>query len=372
MSLVKQGIKILKTPKIFVFTMIWMMILVVLGTLAQKDMGLFAVQEKYFSSWLFWVWYLPLPGGRLTMILMLINLSFFFFNKNLWKINKLGIIILHMGGFLLFIGGGLTAMFSSEGNMIIDEGSQANYVEDYQYMELAIINTSMEGFDSYTIFDHPLLKRNIILENANLKFKFQIINYIDNCEPIRRNKPAGIQYRGMMKNFMISELTTLKEENMNRPGIIFHLSDTGTKEDGIYGLFLGQSIPQKITVGNQEYTIVFRRQRTYLPFSIELLDFKKVMHPGTGIAKSYSSDINLIEAGISKRILIKMNEPLRHRGYTFYQASFIESADGETTVLAAVKNYGRLFPYISSIIMCIGLLIHLTMKLPDLFKKRKV
>ena len=96
------------------------------------------------------------------------------------------------------------------------------------------------------------------------------------------------------------------------------------------------------------------------------------MHPGTGIAKSYSSDINLIEDGISKRMLIKMNEPLRHRGYTFYQASFIESADGETTVLAAVKNYGRLFPYISSIIMCIGLLIHLTMKLPDLFKKRKV
>ncbi len=50
MSLVKQVIKILKTPKIFVFTMIWMMILVVLGTLAQKEMGLFEVQEKYFSS----------------------------------------------------------------------------------------------------------------------------------------------------------------------------------------------------------------------------------------------------------------------------------------------------------------------------------
>ena len=94
------------------------------------------------------------------------------------------------------------------------------------------------------------------------------------------------------------------------------------------------------------------------------------MHPGTGIPKSYSSDINLIENGISKHILIEMNEPLRHKGYTFYQSSFIESLDGETTVLAAVKNYGRLFPYISSIIMCIGLLLHLIMKLPELFKKR--
>ena len=159
---------------------------------------------------------------------------------------------------------------------------------------------------------------------------------------------------------------------MNRPGIIFHLSNTGTSADGIYGLFLGQTIPQKITILDQEYIIVFRRQRTYLPFSIELIDFKKIMHPGTGIAKSYSSDINLIEDGISKRILIQMNYPLRHNGYTFYQSSFIESPDGETTVLAVVKNYGRLFPYISSIIMCIGLLIHLIMKLPNLFKKQVI
>ena len=50
---ITQIIKILKTPKLFVFIIIWMMILVVLGTLAQKDMGLFSAQEKYFSSWFF-------------------------------------------------------------------------------------------------------------------------------------------------------------------------------------------------------------------------------------------------------------------------------------------------------------------------------
>ena len=349
----------------------WMMVLVIMGTLAQRDMGLFAVQEKYFSSWVLWFWNFPMLGARPTMLLMFINLSFLFFNKNFWKIKKLGIIILHLGGMLLLIGGGLTALFSTEGNIIIDEGSKSNYVEDYNYMELAIINTTNKGFDTYTIFDHPNLKQRKILKHDNFEFEFEIINYIENCEPIRRTGSATVQYRGMMKNFMLNELTPLKEENMNRPGIIFNLSNTGTSTDGIYGLFLGQSIPQKININDQEYVIVFRRKRTYLPFSIELLDFKKIMHPGTGIAKSYSSDINLIESGISKRILIKMNNPLRHKGYTFFQSSFIENLDGETTVLAAVKNYGRLFPYVSSIIMCIGLLIHLFMKLPALFNKQK-
>ena len=123
----------------------------------------------------------------------------------------------------------------------------------------------------------------------------------------------------------------------------------------MYGIFLGQPIVQTISVNDKDYTLVLRRQRTYLPFSIELLDFKKILHPGTDIPKSFSSEINLIENGAVRKVLIQMNEPLRHKGYTFFQSSFIEGPDSETTVLAAVKNYGRRFPYISSMIMCIGL-----------------
>jgi hypothetical protein len=67
-----------------------------------------------------------------------------------------------------------------------------------------------------------------------------------------------------------------------------------------------------------------------------------------------------------------MNEPLRHSGYTFFQASFIEGLDKEATVLAVVKNYGRLFPYISSIIMSVGLLLHLLINLPKMIKSKPV
>ena len=364
-------INFLKRPKIFVFAIIWMMMLVVLGTLAQKDMGLFAAQNRYFSAWITWFWYVPMPGGRLTLIIILINLSFFFFNKSIWKIKKLGIVILHLGGILLFVGGGLTAIFSSEGNMVIEEGAQSNHVEDYHLMELAVINTSAAGFDEFTIFDQPLLKRNQLLRHVNLNFEIEILNYLENCEPARRTSPAGIQYKGMLKNFMLNELKPEKEDNWNRPGLIYQINNTGTNADGMYGIFLGQPIAQTISINDKDFTIILRRQRTYLPFSIKLLDFKKILHPGTDIPKSFSSEINLIENGAVRKILIQMNEPLRHKGYTFFQSSFIESPDGETTVLAAVKNYGRLFPYISSIIMSIGLLFHLSQKLPDLFKKSR-
>ena len=368
---IKEIINFLKQPKIFVFAIIWMMMLVVLGTLAQKDMGLYAAQNRYFSAWITWFWFIPMPGGRLTLIIILINLSFFFFKKSIWKIKKLGIVILHLGGILLLVGGGLTAMFSSEGNMVIEESAQSNHVEDYHFMELAIINTSASSFDEFTIFDQPLLKRNQVLAQANLNFEIEIINYLENCESTKRTSPAGIQHKGMLKNFMLNELKPEKEDNWNRPGMIYKISNSGTNADGMYGIFLGQPISQTVSVNNKDYTIILRRKRTYLPFSIELLDFKKILHPGTDIPKSYSSDINLIENGAVRKILIQMNEPLRHKGYTFFQSSFIEGPNSETTVLAVVKNYGRLFPYISSIIMCIGLLFHLSQKLPDLFRKSK-
>ena len=114
-----------------------------------------------------------------------------------------------------------------------------------------------------------------------------------------------------------------------------------------------------IKIDDTFYQLGLRPKRTYLPFEIELNDFKKVMHPGTEIAKSFSSEVYLNKDDISKRFLIEMNAPLRYDEYTFYQASYAEFQGRELSILAVVKNYGRLFPYISSIIMCIGILIQL-------------
>jgi len=60
---IKDIINFLKQPKIFVFAIIWMMMLVVLGTLAQKDMGLYTAQKPGFGLY-------PCPEG------VLLSLSF--------------------------------------------------------------------------------------------------------------------------------------------------------------------------------------------------------------------------------------------------------------------------------------------------------
>ena len=301
---------------------------------------------------------------------MLINLISSLFKNNLWKLKKVGIIIIHLGAVLLFVGSGITAVFSYEGNMVIDEGGSSSFISDYHDMELAIVNTSNKFIDEYIVFDQVLLENGNTLSHEGLDFDIEIIDFYKNCTIKRRTESPIEENKGMMKNFDFIKLKMEKEHTQNRSGLKYMINNAGTNVDGIYGLILGQPIIQKATINNKDFEFLFRKKRTYLPFSIQLLDFKKVLHPGTEIAKSFSSEINLIENGIPRRVLIQMNEPLRHRGYTFFQSSFIEAPDGESTVLAIVKNYGRLFPYISSIIMAIGLLVHLFINIPDLLRKK--
>ena len=354
------------SPKIFVYLIIWLMFLVFFGTIAQRNSGLYLVQRDYFSSWIKWFGLLPTPSAKLTMFFMTINLSSYFFRKGIWKIKKIGITITHSGVLLLLLGSGLTSIFSTEGSMIIDEGKRSNFFENYYTKEFVLINRGNTQYDEYTIFDEHLLYRGVSLESQTIPFNIEVLDYYINCNPVQRVYLGNENFQGMAKNFYLQELKSEKDYEKNRPGIIYEITGKhNTSHDGIYILFMGQSIPQLFN----KLEIQLRPYRTYLPFEIELIDFKKEMHPGTEIAKSFSSKINLIENDISRKVLIEMNAPLRHSNYTFYQASFIDGIDKETSVFATVKNYGRLFPYISSIIMCIGILFHMLIMLSKRFRK---
>ena len=359
-------IKFLGNPNIFVFGIAWMIVLVIVGTIAQRDMGLYQAQQIFFSSWVGWFGFIPYPSGRLLMFIISFNLLFYFFRPNIFKLSKLGITITHLGALLLMIGGGITAYYSQEGRMAITEGEISNYFEDYYNKELVIVDNSNQDYDEYTVFNEKTLYDNNIIENqSTIPFRIEVLKFFRNCEPIRRDYSGDRNSHGLARNFYLEELDPDKEYERNISGVIINIQGPDQDNNGIYIVFQGQPIRQPIIYNGSKFYLELRNQRTYLPFDIELLDFKKVLHPSTDIPKSFSSDINLIENSIPRYVLIKMNEPLRHKGYTFYQSSFFEGEFSDISVLAVVENYGRLFPYISSIIMCIGILLHLILKIPN-------
>ena len=125
-------------------------------------------------------------------------------------------------------------------------------------------------------------------------------------------------------------------------------------------------------VGDKTYKVALRFKQTYRPYSVQLVKFSYDRWEGTEMARNFSSLVNVHDPvrGDRDNVLIKMNDPLRHGGETFYQQSF----DGETeqtTILQIVRNPGWLLPYISCVLVALGMMIHFGMHLSTFLSRRR-
>ncbi|MFN8943139.1 MAG: cytochrome c biogenesis protein ResB, partial [Pseudobdellovibrionaceae bacterium] len=113
----------------------------------------------------------------------------------------------------------------------------------------------------------------------------------------------------------------------------------------------------KIFTQNAVFLIVYGQRRIDLGFPIVLKEFHMDKYQGTNRAMSYKSQVDV--AGLGERE-ISMNEPLKHAGFTFYQASF---QDDETTgkpiasILSVNRDPGRFLKYLGSLVMTFGTIL---------------
>jgi hypothetical protein len=95
-----------------------------------------------------------------------------------------------------------------------------------------------------------------------------------------------------------------------------------------------------------------------LPFVLRLKDVVKAAHPGTDEARDYRSELVIEEGGLHLPETVELNMPLRYRGYTFYQSSYLTSEQGEATILAVKKTGAWFYPYAATALLGLGLLWH--------------
>lgn len=113
----------------------YLMVLVTVGTVTQKWIGLYEAQKTYFSSLFFMVGPLPFPGGYTVLAIMAVNLLCKFVFLSQWKASKVGIHIIHLSVIILLVGGLLTAMTQREGFMPLREGQTRDAIMAYAEME---------------------------------------------------------------------------------------------------------------------------------------------------------------------------------------------------------------------------------------------
>ncbi|MDK9700453.1 MAG: cytochrome c biogenesis protein ResB, partial [bacterium] len=107
-------------------------------------------------------------------------------------------------------------------------------------------------------------------------------------------------------------------------------------------------------VGNARFRMT--AQKVDLGFTISLVDFKRTFYPGTNQAASFSSDVLVTDPKMGTfPFHIAMNQPLTHRGWKFFQSSFVEGTP-EYSVFSVGYDPGTWTVYIGSIILILGLI----------------
>ncbi len=357
------------------------MLLVFLGTLAQVHLGIHAVQAKYFQSlFVFWSprgadWKIPiLPGGYLLGTVLLVNLIAAHATRFQFSKKKAGIILLHLGVILLLIGQLLTGLFARETQMRIDEGQTLGYSEASREVELAVIDITNPEYDQVVAIPEKALERGGIIQNPTLPFTLNIRRFLPNSQVAMRSQmsdaPPSEATTGLGPSVTVTEVPrTVKDDERDLSAAFVEVNGV----NGSLGTWLVSNAipdPQSFTVNDHTYELVMRQRRFYKQFALTLLDFRHDSYAGTDIPKNFSSRVRLVdsERKENREVLISMNDPLRYRGFTFYQAGF--DRNDKTTILQVVRNPAMLLPYIACGLVALGLVTQFSMHLFGFLKKR--
>ena len=96
--------------------------------------------------------------------------------------------------------------------------------------------------------------------------------------------------------------------------------------------------------------------RQDLPFTLELVEFRKIRFPGSQSPAGFESDLRIHLGGEIKEIMVSMNNVLDLRGYRFFQASYDEDEMG--TILSVNNDVaGRTITYIGYTLLILGFIM---------------
>jgi hypothetical protein len=367
--------------RLTVVLLIMSIVLVFAATLAQVDLGVWGVQQKYFHSFFVMqeiprtgITFPAFPGGYLIGGLLLINLlaAHIYRFKLEWR--KSGIQLTHAGLILLLVGELLTGLLAEESFMRIDEGQTKHYSESYRQYELALLDLTNPAYNDVVAIPQAVLAKTGTIQHPQLPFQVKIKDYYPNASLQRRSPAPGTPparaTAGIGPNITAIPLPlNPKESEGNLPVTFVEL----TGAEGSLGTWLvspALSQPQTVVYQGRTWELTLRQHRYYQTHTVKLLNFTHEKYAGTDIPKNFASRIQLTTDNKSedREILIYMNNPLRYAGLTYFQAGF-ENND-RTSILQVVRNPNWILPYVACLLLGFGLIVQFGIHLVSFSRKR--
>jgi hypothetical protein len=356
-----------------------LMVLVLACTLAQVRLGTWPAVDLYMRS--FFVWMdvpgsalrVPVfPGGATVGLVLLVNLVAAQARRLELSWSKSGLWISHAGLVLLVLGEFVTSAFQRDAQMAIEQGQTVNFVESTRELELAVIDTSDPAYDDVYSIPASRLARGGVVPVPGTPLTLTVKRFFPNAGLANRGPADPPAFATAGVGTMVDAVErppAAREGDVNIAAAWVEPVAAGRS----YGTWLvsnGLGAPQSFTHEGRTYVLQMRSRREYLPYAVTLEKFSHDIYPGTDIPKNFSSLVRISnpERRENREVLIYMNQPLRYQGKTFYQASF--GKNDTLSILQVVANPGWLIPYVSCVLVALGLVIHFAITLRRSTRRR--
>lgn len=368
----------------------------IIGTLAGLALMIFAIAA---STKIVWPLSAPIQFGP-AIALSMVALGVMFYPSMILYGKRTGIMLLHAGIVMLLVNELVTGLGAYEGRMEIRQQGISNFTYNLEESELAFIESQAAGNDRVVAIPQWMLERSAAsgepIKDERLPFHVKVVSFFKNSrleavtpdQAAQRKDPATA---GEVRLSRANDGQVVKQyvaepvkvgTGADGAGVAdvssgyVTLIDKETGENvgtylvsSFFTATIGQEHMDTIDVNKKQYQMGMRFAREYKPYSVHLVEFRHDRFIGTDKARNFSSEVVLIDEDHpdGREALIRMNEPLRYRGETFFQAAFLPSDSG--TVLQVVRNPGYLMPYIACIVVSLGMMMHFTGHLQSFFKK---
>jgi len=375
-----------------VITLTVLGLLVWFSTLEQTQIGLSATAARYYHSDALYV--IPeldgkkipliLPGAYWTCVVLFINMVLGGMVRIRKGVKQIGPMIAHLGIILLLVTGFVDHHNSIHGHMDTRQFGTYDYAWKRGTTSLEVFKYDEEQnkMAPYVI-KHEMLEdlehdsgtpKHRVFKFKDMPFDVEVRNfydnatiYVDNGNP--REKTDGAVVDG---TFLRATDVDPKDDLY-----MFACYVTIRPHDGseARNLILSRAInhPLTFSVDGKLFGIEMPNEIWKMPYEVKLVNSYGEFYPGTQRPSHYSSDIVWTDhKGVEKMSTIKMNEPLRHKGYTLFQASWTPPTNGiEYSGFVIVTNPADQWPVYCLWISFMGLAFHFIMKLSQYLSKEQ-
>jgi hypothetical protein len=287
-------------------------------------------------------------------------------------LSSIGIFTAHTGILFLLVAGAVAHHRSQRGHMMIPEGAVSNVAEDY-FEHTAEI---MELKDGVPLAIHVVRGRYLqdldderirSVRLPGLPFDMEFARYYPNARvKVAAFDPPPPDTRAFDGYYLAPEPADPEAER-NTPACIARIVRRNGDKETPFLLSAAAFHPITVREGDRTFAISLRKRQWVMPFGVRLDNVIAEYYPGTAKPAKYISEVTRLEGSAAASAVIRMNEPMRYAGLTFYQSGYRRlgpQADApEATVLEVVENPADQWPLYSLCVVTVGLLVHFVSRL---------